>query len=272
MSNHGKNLFVGVGGGDMINKSHMIGAAYGMERMMGREDTSVRRLFDYGIEHFLQDRPLLFVLTVTTAPQGKTCTHGVFIGEGRQCFTDAVKLSQEKNIDFVEHGLKKCVVYLDPSEFRSTWLGNKSIYRTRLAMADGGDLIILAPGVELFGEDDEVDALIRKYGYMGREKSLHAFQDPANTDLRSNMSGAAHLIHGSIDGRFRVTYAVKNITQEEIRQAGFIPADYDRMAEKYDPAKLHYGFNTVDGEEIYYVPNPAIGLWINRERFDSAAL
>ena len=267
MSNHAKNLFVGVGGSDMINKSHMVGATYGLERMMGRDDTPVRKLFDYGFEHFLKGRPILFVLTVTTAPGGNIRTHGLFIGEGRECFTEAVKLAQEKNIDFVDHGLKKCVVYLDPEEFKSTWLGNKAVYRTRMAMADGGDLIILAPGVERFGEDDVVDGLIRKYGYRGRVETLKAFEDPANEDLRSNMGAAAHLIHASSDGRFRITYAVKNITQEEIRSVGFIPTDYEEMAAKYDPSVLSYGYNTVDGEEIYYIPNPALGLWINKEAF-----
>ena len=269
MSNHAKNLFVGVGGSDMINKSHMVGAVYGMERMMGRDHTPVRRIFDYGMEHFLKERPILFALTVTTATGRDIHTHGLFIGEGRDCLTEAVKLAQQKNIDFVPHGLKKCVVYLDPAEFKSTWLGNKAVYRTRMAMADGGDLIILAPGVERFGEDAKVDQLIRKYGYRGRLNTLEQFQKPENQDLRDNMGAAAHLIHGSSDGRFRITYAVKDITQEEIAGVGFIPASYDEMAAKYNPATLQYGYNTVDGEEIYYIPNPALGLWINREKFEA---
>ncbi len=268
MANHSKNLFVGVGGSEMINKSHMVGAVYGMERMMGKDFTPVRRMFDYGMEHFLSERPIMFVLTVTTAPGGNIHTHGLFIGEGRECLTNAVKLAQKKNIDFVEHGLKKCVVYLDPSEFRSTWLGNKAVYRTRMAMADGGELIILAPGVERFGEDDTVDALIRKYGYRGRLHTLEEFRKPENADLRENMGAAAHLIHGSSDGRFTITYAVKNITKEEIASAGFNAADYDELAKKYNPNELKYGYNTVDGEEIYYIPNPALGLWINREKFE----
>ena len=268
MANHSKNLFVGVGGSEMINKSHMIGAVYGMERMMGKDHTPVRRMFDYGMEHFLNDRPILFVLTVTTAPGGNIHTHGIFIGEGRECLTNAVKLAQQKNIDFVEHGLKKCVVYLDPEEFQSTWLGNKAVYRTRMAMADGGELIILAPGVERFGEDDRVDELIRKYGYKGRLKTLEEFKKPENTDLRENMGAAAHLIHGSSDGRFTITYAVKNISKEEIASVGFNAADYDELAEKYNPDRLQYGYNEVDGEEIYYIPNPALGLWINREKFE----
>lgn len=267
MSNHAKNLFVGVGGSDMINKSHMVGAVYGLERMMGKDNTPVRKLFDYGMEHFLNDRPILFVLTVTTAPGGNIRTHGLFIGEGRNCLTEAIKLAQKKNIDFVETGIKKCVVYLEPSEFKSTWLGNKAIYRTRMAMADGGDLIILAPGVEMFGEDSQVDKLIRKYGYRGRLHTLEEFSKHENQDLRDNMGAAAHLIHGSSDGRFSITYAVKNITKDEISGVGFHAADYEEIAAKYDLSKLSYGYNTVDGEEIFFIPNPALGLWINREKF-----
>ena len=268
MANHSKNLFVGVGGSDMINKSHMVGAVYGMERMMGKDHTPVRKIFDYGMEHFLSNRPILFVLTVCTAPEGKSVMHGLFIGEGRSCLTEAVKLAQEKNIDFVEHGTQKCVVYLDPSEFKSTWLGNKAVYRTRMAIADGGELIILAPGVTKFGEDAQCDKLIRKYGYKGRLHTLDEFNKPENQDLRDNMGAAAHLIHGSSDGRFSITYAVKEIPQQEIKSVGFLSASYDELAKKYDPEKLHYGYNTVDGEEIYYIPNPALGLWINREKFE----
>ena len=268
MSNHAKNLFVGVGGSDMINKSHMIGAVYGMERMMGKDHSPVRKLFDYGMEHFLKDRPILFVLTVTTAPRGKTRTHGLFIGEGRECLTKAVELSRQKNIDFVKTGIKKCVVYLDPSEFRSTWLGNKAVYRTRMAIADGGELIVLAPGVERFGEDEECDRLIRKYGYKGRLNTLEQFRKPENEDLRQNMGAAAHLIHGSSDGRFSITYAVKKISRQEIEGVGFAWADYDETEAKYDPEKLSYGYNEVNGEEIYFIPNPALGLWINKEKFE----
>ncbi|MDD4396131.1 MAG: lactate racemase domain-containing protein [Sphaerochaetaceae bacterium] len=266
MANHSKNLFVGVGGSDMINQSHMIGAVYGMERMMGREHTPVRRIFDYAAEHFLADRHVLYMLTVTTAPGGVIQTHGLFIGEGRKPLEDAVALAQEKNIDFVEHGIRKCVVYLDPKEFHSTWLGNKAVYRTRMAMADGGQLIVLAPGVHKFGEDPQNDALIRKYGYRGRLHTLELLK--TNQDLKDNMSVAAHLIHGSSDGRFSITYAVKDIAQEEIRSVGFESASYDEMSRIYDPKTLKLGFNKVDGEDVFFIPNPALGLWINREKFN----
>ena len=267
MSNHAKNIFVGVGGSDMINKSHMVGAVYGMERMMGRDHTPVREIFDYALAHFLSDRPILFMLTVTTAPEGRIRTHGLFISEGRACLDEAVKLAQEKNIDFVEHGIEKCVVYLDPSEFKTTWLGNKAVYRTRMAMATGGELIILAPGVERFGEDLTIDGLIRKYGYRGRLATLDAFRQPENEDLRANMGAAAHLIHGSSDGRFTIRYCVKEISRAEIEAVGFESADFEETAGRFHLNELKPGVNQVDGEEIYYIPNPALGLWINRDAF-----
>ncbi len=266
MANHSKNLFVGVGGSSMINQSHIIGAVYGLERMMGRDHTPVRKVFDYAAEHFLKDVHILYMLTACTAPNSVIQTHGLFIGEGRKPLEDAIVCAQEHNIDYVDHGIKKCIVYLDPKEFKSTWLGNKSVYRTRMAIADGGQLIVLAPGVNKFGEDPTNDKLIRKYGYKGRLHTLELLN--ANEDLQENMGVAAHLIHGSSDGRFSITYAVKNISQDEIASVGFIPASYDELAKKYDPAKLKYGYNDVDGETIFFIPNPALGLWINREKFN----
>ena len=266
MANHSKNLFVGVGGSDMINKSHMVGAVYGMERMMGRDHTPVRKILDYALNTYLGERPIIFALTVTTAPGGNIRTHGLFIGDTRRVLEEAVALAQVKNMDYVPTGIKKCVVYLDPKEFRTTWLGNKSVYRTRMAIADGGELLVLAPGIERFGEDETIDGLIRKYGYRGRLQILKDFKE--NEDLQQNMGAAAHLIHGSSDGRFTITYAVKNISRKEVEGVGFAAADYDEMARRYDPEKLAYGYNTMpDGEEIYFIPNPALGLWINREKF-----
>ena len=267
MSNHAKNIFVGAGGSKMINSSHMLGAVYGMERMMGKDYTPVRKVYDYAFEHFLSDRPVEFVLTVTTAPGGVIKTHGLFISKGRECLNRAVELAQKTNIDFVDKAFTKCVVYLDSSEFKSTWLGNKAIYRTRMAMADGGELIVLAPGVDKFGEDKQIDVLIRKYGYTGRLNILEKFNDTNNDDLRNNMSAAAHLIHGSSDGRFKITYAVENISREEIDSVGYESADYKEVIKKYDPEKLEYGYNDVDGEEVYFIPNPALGLWIDKNKF-----
>ena len=266
MANHSKNIFVGCGGSSMINSSHCLGAFYGMERMMGRDHTPVRRVFDYAAEHFLKDLPICYALTVATAPGGEIQLHGLFIGAERSYFEKAVELAQQRNMTFVDAPLKKVVVYLDGSEFKSTWLGNKAIYRTRMAIADGGELIVLAPGIEMFGEDPENDRLIRKYGYCGRERVIELCE--TRQDLRDNLSVAAHLIHGSSDGRFSITYCTKLATREEVEGVCFQYMPYDEAIRKYDPAKLHSGFNTLpDGEEIYYIPNPALGLWADRNKY-----
>lgn len=266
MANHSKNILVGCGGKNTINQSHMIGAVYGMERMMGKDHSPVRKILDYGLTHFLKNLPIVFVLTVTTAIKDDVSTHGLFIGSERIIFERAVKLSQEKNIDFLNRPIKKCIVYLDPKEFKSTWLGNKAIYRTRMAIEDGGELIILAPGIERFGEDKAIDALIRKYGYNGRLSTLEAFRE--NEELRDNMSAAAHLIHGSSDNRFKITYAVNSISKKEVLSVNYNHSDYNEMIKKYNPNSLQYGWNTLENkEEIFYIPNPALGLWINKNKF-----
>ena len=261
MANYSKNIFVGCGGSSMINSSHMLGAFYGLERIMGRDFSPVRRVFDYAEEHFLRDVPLTYLLTCTTNTGDITNIHGLYVGRERANFEAAVEHSQRINLIKTDEPFRKVVVYLDPREFKSTWLGNKAVYRTRMAIADGGELIVLAPGVVKFGEDAENDRLIRKYGYVGRENVLKLVADPANADLAENLSVAAHLIHGSSDGRFSITYCTKGLTREEVEGANFLYRPYDEAAAEYDPAALTDGWNEVGGERIYYISNPALGLW-----------
>lgn len=266
MANQAKNIFVGVGGSSMINASHILGAFCGMERMMGRDRTPVRRVFDYALEHYLSHLPLSFILTVCTAPGGVIRTHGLFIGPERVYFERAAALAREKNLVLLDEPVEKAVVYLDPGEFRSTWLGNKSIYRTRMAIADGGELIVLAPGVEAFGEDPEIDRLIRRYGYCGRERVIELCR--TREDLKANLSAAAHLIHGSSDGRFTVTYCTEKLTKEEVEGVGYRHVPYREAAKRYDGNALADGRNVLPGgERIFYISNPALGLWADKTRF-----
>ncbi|MHC4476997.1 MAG: nickel-dependent putative hexonate epimerase [Planctomycetota bacterium] len=269
MANYNKNVFVGTGGAEGINKSHFLGAAYGMERMMGRADNPVRKVLNYASENFAKDMPIVYVLTVVSAgADGALKTRGLFIGDDIECFNLAAGLSLKVNFQMLDEPLEKVVVYLDPAEYKSTWLGNKSIYRTRMAMADGGELIVLGPGVSQFGEDAEIGRLIRKYGYVGTERILEAVK--GNDDLRDNLSAAAHLIHGSSEGRFRITYCPGRLSKEEIESVNFRYGQLSQMQAKYDPGKLVDGFNTLsDGEQMYYISNPALGLWSYKERFDN---
>lgn len=266
MANYNKNIFVGTGGADGINKSHFLGAVYGMERMMGRADTPVRRVLNYASDNFARHMPIVYMQTVVSKNEkGKLALRGLFVSDTIECFEMASELSLKVNFQMMETEIRKAVVYLDPSEFKSTWLGNKSVYRTRMALADGGELIVLAPGVREFGEDPAIDKLIRKYGYVGTPKVLQAVKE--NEDLAGNLSAAAHLIHGSSEERFSITYCPGHLTREEVESVNFRYADLDEMTRKYDPAKLKDGVNIVGGEEIFFISNPALGLWSYRGRF-----
>ena len=266
MANGNKNIFVGTGGVQGIHRSHYLGAVYGMERMMGRADTPVRKVLNYASEHFAQHMPIVYVQTVVGKnAAGKLVVRGLYVGDDSECFEKAAELALKVNFLMMDREIKKAVVFLDPHEFKSTWLGNKSVYRTRMALADGAELIVLAPGVHEFGEDKAIDGLIRKYGYCGTPATLQAVKDdPA---LAGNLSAAAHLIHGSSEGRFTIRYCPGGLTREEIEGAHFEYGDLAEYTAKYDPAKLKDGWNVVDGEEIFYISNPGLGLWAYEGRF-----
>lgn len=268
MANYTKNLMVGVGGSDIINKSHFLGAVAGCENLMGRADSPVRRLFNYGVDTFLKDLPIVYMLTVMSKDEntGKMAMRGFFSGDDVSVFNAAAELSVLTNLVLLEKAPKKVVVYLDPEEFKSTWLGNKSVYRTRMAIADDGELIVLAPGLKEFGEDKGNDEVIRKYGYKGTPNTLKAVAE--NPELNGSLGAAAHLIHGSSEGRFKIIYCPgPGMTKEEIESVGYEYASLDEMMKKYDVENLKDGFNTVNGEEIYFISNPALGLWALRKNF-----
>jgi nickel-dependent lactate racemase len=280
MANHTKNLFVGTGGKEAIDKSHFAGACYGMEKMMGRADTPVRALFDEGFKRF-GDKipPVLFAQTVigprseaeaskAGKPRGSLAVRGLFAGFGRECFEEAAALSRQVNVDIIDEPIKKAVVYLEPEEFRTTWLGNKAVYRTRMAMEDSGELLILAPGLECFGEDMGVDKLIRKFGYCPSKVILEKAEK--EKEIAENLSVAAHLIHGSSEGRFTVRYCPgPKVSRAEIKSVGYEWGSLDEAMARYDVKKLSLGWNTMpDGERIFFVPNPALGLWAERKRFN----
>lgn len=269
MANYNKNIFVGTGGREGINKSHFLGAVYGMERIMGKADNPVRQVLNYASDNFAKNLPIIYVLTVVDKNEnGDLVIKGLYIGDEYECFKLAADLSLKVNFVMLEKPLQKVVVYLDPHEFKSTWLGNKSIYRTRMAIADGGELIVLAPGLMEFGEDKEIDRLIRKYGYKTTPEILQFTND--NDELKNNLSAAAHLIHGSSENRFTITYCPGNLTKEEIESVNFGYADLTKMTKKYNPEKLIDGYNTMsDGEEIFFISNPALGLWAHKDRFNN---
>jgi len=265
MANYNKNILVGAGGRESINRSHYLGAVYGMERIMGRAENPVRNVLNWASDRFLRNVPIVYVLTVVgRAPDDRLAVRGLFIGDDVECFHRAAALSLKVNFEILAAPIRKALVYLDPHEFHSTWLGNKAVYRTRMALADNAELIILAPGVNRFGEDPAIDALIRKYGYRGTPATLEAVN--ANADLAADLSAAAHLIHGSSEGRFTIRWCPGHLSQREVEGVGFEYGDLTSMLARYNPQKLRHGNNCVNGEETFFVPNPGLGLWACRGR------
>ncbi|MFZ0808785.1 MAG: D-mannonate epimerase, partial [Candidatus Sulfotelmatobacter sp.] len=248
-----------------INRSHYLGAVYGMERIMGRADNPVRNVLNYAADHFLKNLPIIYVLTVIgRASDDRLVLRGLFIGDDIECFHRAASLSVQVNFETLDQPITKAVVYLDPHEFRSTWLGNKAVYRTRMALADAAELIILGPGVTEFGEDPAIDALIRKYGYRGTPATLAAVR--TNSDLANDLGAAAHLIHGSSEGRFTIRWCPGHLTREEVESVGYEYGDLKIMLARYNPETLHQGQNRVEGENVFFIANPGLGLWASRAK------
>ncbi|HEY1985129.1 MAG TPA: lactate racemase domain-containing protein [Terracidiphilus sp.] len=268
MANYNKNILVGTGGREGISRSHYLGAVYGMERIMGRADNPVRRVLNYASDHFLKHVPIVYVQTVVgRGEDGRLAVRGLFVGDDQECFLRAAELSVEVNFEHLDRPIRKAVVYLDPHEFHSTWIGNKAVYRTRMALSDDAELVILAPGVREFGEDKCIDGLIRKYGYRGTPATIDAVD--ANADLAAELGAAAHLIHGSSEGRFKITWCPGQLSREEIEGVGFSYGDLAAMLKVYDPEKLSHGYNKVGGEEIFFIANPGLGLWAHHSRLGS---
>ncbi len=262
MANYTKNILIGVGGKDAIDKTHFLGAVCGIEAIMGHIDTPVRRVLNEGYSRYLREQlPIVFILTVVEALPDRTVLRGLFCGDDDATFERAAELSRQVNITPLGRPLDRCVVYLDPDEYKSTWLGNKAIYRTRRAMADGGELIILAPGICTFGEDPQIDALIRRHGYTGTQRVLQAVRD--DSKLAQNLAAAAHLIHGSSEGRFRVTYCPgSDISRDEWTSVGYQFRPFTDAIRDFDPARMKAGWQTArDGRPVFYIPNPGLGLW-----------
>lgn len=261
MANYNKNIFIGCGGYESINKSHFLSAVCGIENIMGKAENPVRDIINRGESLFASHLNILYILTVVDkGPGGKPVIKGLFTGTDIECFNRASRLSLKLNLKLTDRAPGKVLVYLDPAIYRSTWLGNKAIYRTRMAIADKGELLIIAPGVSKFGEDEIIDGLIRKYGYRPSEEVLKLVKE--NSDLQENLGTAAHLIHGSPENRFSVTYCAGWLDEKEIRSVGFDYASIEETEKRFRTGNLQEGYNiSSGGEEFYYIANPGMGLW-----------
>lgn len=263
MANYTKNIFVGTGGSDGIDDSHYLSALYGMERVMGRCETPLRKILNRAADLFLTHRPVVYILTVVeSTPDQGPVVRGLYVGDDHSVFYRAGELSAQVNCFRLPEAPKKIVVWMDPSKYKKTWVANKAIYRTRMAIGDGGKLVIIAPGVERFGEHDDVDQLIRRYGYRTTPEVIEMVAK--NEDLRANLSAAAHLIHGSTENRFEVEYCAGGLTAKEIESVGFGHGSHETATSEYCIHTIQDGWNTSrSGERFFFIRNPGLGLWMH---------
>lgn len=260
IANHCKNIFIGLGGRPLIDASHFLGAIHGMERIMGQLKTPVRALLEYAAEHFGRQLPITYLLTVRTcADDGRMTTRGLFAGDDNKCYVAGATLCRQVNLFVLDRPARKIIAWMDPDHYKTGWVANKAIYRTRMAIADGGELIVLAPGVGKFGETDNQECLIRRHGFRGTPATLKAMRE--DEVLAKNLGVVAHLIHGSSEGRFTISYCPGSLTTEEIENVGFHDGRQQGAHRHYTPERLRPGWNVINGEGIYFVRNPGQGLW-----------
>ena len=265
-ANHNKNYFIGLGSKDMICASHMMAAMCGIEDNLGQIITPLRACYNVAERDYLSNLPHVYVLVIKTRDEkGQLVTTGFYVGDDLETYVRAARYAREHTVILFDKPLPKVVCHMDHREFHSTWVANKAVYRTRKVVADGGELIVIAPGVDRFGEQDEVDRMIRRYGYKGTPNTLEAYKRDA--ELRDLGHAAAHLIHGSSEGRFRITYAPGKVTRQEVESIGFNYLDTQTALQRYNPEKLHEGLNSIDGEEFYYISSPSLGLWTARDKY-----
>jgi nickel-dependent lactate racemase len=267
-ANHNKNYFIGLGGKDLICAAHMAAASCGIENNLGNLITPVRACFNKAEDDFLGKLPDLYVQVVLARNDNDQLVHtGVYVGDDLETYLGAAKQSREQNITVFDEPVEKIVCVMQGDEFFSTWVANKSVYRTRMALADGGELIVIAPGLKRFGEQPEVDAFIRKYGYVGTPRVMEAYR--TNLDMQDLAHATAHLIHGSSEGRFKITYAPGHLSKREIEGVNFGFLDINEASGRYRPDECKQGWNTTaDGERYYFIPTPSAGLWAHPSRLN----
>ncbi len=268
MSNHVKNLVIGCGGKQVIDFSHYYSAKIGMANLIGTPNTPIRTLLNAIYDASLAHLPVHFAMTVMTEElDGIFRPYALCIGDDTECFDAAAAASTEANIIPEPRCYDLVVAYLPRRQYRSLWLANKAIYRLSDIVATGGELLIIAPGVDRVAEDDAFgDLIVRHGGYMGsaaveRELNQSGRRRRGRHSLSANLAVAAHLIHGSPEERYKVTYATDSLSPELLQRLGY---QHRTLASinAYRPFRRPVGGCTnALGRDYYYVYNPGFRLW-----------
>ena len=140
-----KYFFPGIGGDEVINFSHWLGAVMTSYDVIGTKYTPVRRVIDKAAA--MIDKPKL-CFSMVVKNQGKIPQlAGLYIGTPEEAYDAAADLSAKLHIVWVDKPYKQVMAVM-PDMYEDIWTAAKGMYKTEPAIAAGGEVIIYAPHID----------------------------------------------------------------------------------------------------------------------------
>ncbi|MFO7678852.1 MAG: lactate racemase domain-containing protein [Chloroflexota bacterium] len=236
-----KYFFPGISGADMINVTHWLGALAGVRGTIGIKDTPVRAMIHAAAEHVPTPSTLIALVVV-----GKGLA-GLFIGDYQSAWSAAADLSSERHIVWVERPFQH-ILSCAPPMYDELWTGGKAMYKLEPALAEGGELIIFAPHL------DVVSHVHGKYIYEIGYHVLPYFLQQWDRFKHIPLGVLAHSTHVRGDGRFEngIEYPRASVTLA----TRLSPADCQQLVLGYqNPADINAAdWQNREDEGILYVP------------------
>ena len=196
-----KYLFPGISAADMINVTHWLGALAGVRGTIGIKNTPVRDMIHAAAAHVATPTTLIALVIV-----GKGIA-GMFIGDYLTAWSAAADLSAQRHIIWVDKPYQR-VLSCAPPMYDELWTAGKAMYKLEPALAEGGELIIYAPHL------DVVSHTHGKYIYQIGYHVLPYFLQQWDKFKHIPLGVLAHSTHVRGDGRFQdgIEYPRANVS------------------------------------------------------------
>lgn len=243
-----KYLFPGVSGAAMINVTHWLGALITIMDTIGIADTPVRALINAAAGHL--NVPVTLAAGVV---EGEFLT-GLFIGDHLAAWEAAVRLSSERHIVWVDEPYQR-VLSCAPVMYDELWTGAKAMYKLEPAIADGGEIVVYAPHLDVVSHVH--GRYIYQTGYHVRDYFLGQWEQFKDVPLgvlahSTHFRGSGAFVDGIERARIQVTLASK-----------LSPEDCAQLALGYmDPAAIDPAeWQGREAEGVLYVPKAGEQLY-----------
>lgn len=136
-----KYFYPGIGGSEIINYSHWLGAVISSYKVIGSKYTPVRQIIDLA-SGFIETPRSCFSLVVS----GDRLS-GLYYGSPEDAYEKAADLSSKIHIKWLDKPVNQ-VLSVMPSMYKDIWTAAKGMYKLEPAVADGGEVIIYAPHID----------------------------------------------------------------------------------------------------------------------------